>query len=205
MRIITVSREFGSGGREVGKRLADALGFAYYDREIITAIADRSSLDEDYIEKTIESGIMRSYPITFSHSFATYIPTVITPAPGIIASQHAVIKELASKGDCVVVGRCADVILEDLNPFRLFVYADMSSKIQRCRQRASEDEKLTDRELERKIKRIDKGRKENHDILASYSWGDRRGYDLCLNTSGVEIKAIIPHISGYIDEWFKQG
>lgn len=205
MKIVTVSREFGSGGREVGKRLADLLGFAYYDREIITAIAEKSSLDEDYIEKTIESGITRSYPITFSHSFAAYIPAAMTPAPGIIASQHAVIKEIASKGDCVIVGRCADVILEDLNPFRLFVCADMSSKMNRCRLRAPEDEKLTDRELERKIKRIDKGRKENHDILASYPWGDRRGYDLCINTSGVDIKAIIPHIGGYIEEWFKQG
>lgn len=201
MRIITVSREFGSGGREVGKRLADELGIAYYDREIITAIAEKSSLDEDYVEKMIESRMYKSYPFTFSHTFA-YVPAIVGTASEIISQQSTVIKELAGKSDCVIVGRGADVILENESPFRLFVYADMQSKLARCRSRAKEDENLTERQLMKKIKSIDKGRKESHDILSPYPWGDRRGYNLCINTTGVQIKTMIPYIAEYIKAWF---
>ena len=70
MKIITISREFGSGGREVGKRLADELGFAYYDREIIAAVAKNSELDEGYVEKILETGIPRTFPFSFGRSFA---------------------------------------------------------------------------------------------------------------------------------------
>lgn len=203
MRIITVSREFGSGGREFGKRLADALGIAYYDREIIAAIAEKSSLDEAYIERTIESGVLKQYPVTFSRTFA-YIPTITSNAPSLLAQQHKVIKELATKDDCVIVGRGADAVLKDYQPLKLFIYADMTAKIERCRNRAEDDEKLTDRELERKIKQIDKARAGNHDIISSYSWGDKHGYHLCINTTGIEIKTIIPQISAYADYWFER-
>lgn len=202
MKIITVSREFGSGGREIGKRLADELGVSYYDREIISAIAEKSSLDEEYVENIIEGGIKRTYPITYSHTFS-YMPALMGAAPGLISQQHAVIKELAAKGDCVIVGRGADIILEKENPFKLFVYADMKSKIARCRSRETGDEILSDKELERRIKRIDKARKESHDILSPYSWGERQGYNLCVNTSGTEIKAIVPSIADYIKIWFE--
>ena len=69
MRIITIGREFGSGGRELGKRLADALGYAYYDREILTAIAQKSNMDEGYVSKMMEQGLFNSIPITFGQTF----------------------------------------------------------------------------------------------------------------------------------------
>lgn len=202
MRIITVSREFGSGGREVGKRLADELGFAYYDREIITAIAEKSSFDEDYVERAVEGGMRFNYPMTISHTFS-YIPSINTVTPNIISHQHEVIQELAAKGNCVIVGRGADVILEDKNPFKLFVYAEMSEKLARCRARAHAGEDMSDKALEKSIKKIDKDRASSHGVLARYPWGDRRGYNLCLNTTGIDVATAIPHIAAYITEWFE--
>ncbi|MCD7889720.1 MAG: cytidylate kinase-like family protein [Oscillospiraceae bacterium] len=201
MRIITVSREFGSGGRKVGKRLADELGFAYYDREIITAIAEKSSFDEEYVERAVEGGMRFNYPMTISHTFS-YIPSVTTVTPNLISHQHEVIEELASKGNCVIVGRGADVILEDKNPFKLFVYADMESKLARCRSRARAGENMTDKALEKSIKKIDKDRAASHGVLAHYPWGDRRGYNLCLNTTGIDVATAIPYIAAYIENWF---
>lgn len=203
MRIITVSREFGSGGREVGKRLADALGIAYYDREILEEVAKRSNLDEGYIEKTLEGGVRMQYPITFSHSFS-YIPLQQNPAQNILAQQHKVLLSLAERGDCVIVGRSADVILEQYQPMRLFVYADMDAKMQRCRERAPVGESYTDKELRRRIRQIDKARAANHDFVSAFPWGDRRGYDLCINTTDCSIKHLIPGLAAYIGAWFAE-
>lgn len=199
MKIITVSREFGSGGREVGKRLADELGLAYYDREIITAIAREMDLDEAYVERTLNESVYRSYPVTFAHTLS-HMPAVNQNAPQLLARQHKIIKELAAKGPCLIVGRGADAVLEEHEPFKIFVYADMPSKIARCRQKA--DEKLTDKELERKIRQIDKGRSDNHDFVANYRWGDKKGYHLCLNSTGIRIKDIIAPLAAYAGLWF---
>lgn len=203
MRIITISREFGSGGREIGKRLADALNIAYYDREIITAIAKKSSLEEDYIERILESSVLKQYPVTFSRTI-THISTITNNAPNLLAQQHKVIKELAAKGDCVIVGRGADIVLEEYQPLKLFVYADMTAKVDRCRERAISDEKLTDREFERKIKQVDKARASNHNFISSLAWGDKQGYHLCINTTEIEIKSIISPISAYSECWFER-
>lgn len=200
MKIVTINREFGSGGREVGKRLAEKLGFAYYDREIIKAISEKSKLDVNYIEKTVEDGYWRNYPITFNHTFS-YMPFMESPNQSLIAFQSEVLKGIASKGNAVIVGRAADTILEDFNPFKIFVYATMESRLQRCRERAPEDENLTDKELIKKIKKIDNARAESHDIISSYRWGDKEGADLMINTSHTEIKKIIDPLSKYIEEW----
>ena len=194
MKIVTINREFGSGGREVGKRLAEKLGFAYYDREIIKAISEKSKLDVNYIEKTVEDGYWRNYPITFNHTFS-YMPFMESPNQSLIAFQSEVLKGIASKGNAVIVGRAADTILEDFNPFKIFVYATMESRLQRCRERAPEDENLTDKELIKKIKKIDNARAESHDIISSYRWGDKEGADLMINTSHTEIKKIIDPVS----------
>ncbi len=198
MKIITVSREFGSGGREIGKRLADELGFAYYDREIVSAIAEKTSLDEGYIERTLDSSILNQvYPVTFSRTFAFSYHNIAN-ATNLLAKQHQVVRELAQKGDCVIVGRSADALLSDLNPFKLFIYADMQSKIDRCKKRADESENFTDKEYKKKIEKIDKARAENHDFVSSYAWGDMKNYDLCINTTNIDIKAIVPKLAEYI-------
>lgn len=199
-RIITISREFGSGGREVGKRLADKLGIAYYDREIITEIAKETGLTEQYINNISEKGIY-SYPFHFAKSFTVY-SNFQSNQTDILVAQQKVLKEIAKKGNCVIVGRGANVILKEYNPINIFVYADMESKIKRCREKAKDGDDLTDKELEKQIIQIDKDRKKYHNIISNLEWGDKRNYHLCINTSGIEIKSIIPALVDYINDCF---
>ena len=204
MRIITISREFGSGGRELGKRLADALGFAYYDREIVSSIAEKCNLDEGYVENVLRKGLTINVPVTFGHTFYFYSDPTSENELKVLNTQQQIIKELALRGDCVMVGRSSGIILEKYNPLRLFVYADMEWKVKRCRERASADEHLTDRELEKKIRQIDAGRARHQKLLTDRKWGDRDGYDLCINTTSLEIKKIIPGLKEMALCWFDQ-
>ena len=203
MKIITISREFGSGGRELGKRLADRLGFAYYDREIVSAIAQHSQLHEDYVASVLEKPVL-NYPITFGRTFAS--PVLLqSSATKVLVAQQQILKEVAQRGeDCVIVGRCADVILREYQPLNLFVYADLPSKLQRCMDRAPEGENLTQRELERMMKQIDSGRAKSRDLLAGGKWGAKECYQLCVNTSGQSIKAMVPWVAGYVHYWFER-
>ena len=188
-RIITISREFGSGGRELGKRLAEELRVAYYDREIVTAIAQRSELAEEYVGQILENRILSYYPITVASSFAAMPPTdtLHYVNHGIYNAQNDIILELGQKSDCVIVGRCADYILEDYKPYNIFVYADMESRLERCRAKGGRDAELSDKELQKKIQSIDKSRAQYYRFYTGKTWGDRYNYDLCINTSGKDI------------------
>ena len=200
--IITIGREFGSGGREVGKRLADALNLKYYDKEIITEIAKGSALNEQYVENVIEKGLPGSFYYTFGQTF-THVPVFTeNTMMSVLAEQRKVIMRLAET-DCVIVGRSADAILTDLKPFRLFVYADEEHKVKRCRDRAPEGEKYTDKQLIKKMKSIDKGRKKLHSVLSPIPWGDKRGYDLMINTGSADIKKLVPLVAEYIKRYYE--
>lgn len=199
-KIVTISREFGSGGREIGKRLADELGFRYYDREIITEIAKETGMSEEYIQNISEKGVY-PYPFQFAKSFAIY-SGVQSNQTEILVVQTKILKEIAEKGNCIIVGRGANAILKDYNTMNIFVYADMESKINRCHKKAKEDEKITDREIEKKITEIDNTRKNFHKIISNLEWGDKSNYHLCINTTNVEIKAIIPSLAKYIEDWY---
>ncbi len=199
MKIITVSREFGSGGRELGKRLAESLGFNYLDREIITEVAKRTSLDEKFVESNLEKG-MQAYPMHFGMSFSL-VPILNQSAIDCFVAQNEILVELAKKGDCVIVGRSADVILSEFNPLNLFVYADMQSKIERCKKRMK-DEQLSDKELAKKIKQIDKERAKSRKLFSDTEWGDRHNYHLMINTTNKEIAKIIPALKQFSLEYF---
>ena len=144
MKIITVSREFGSGGRELGKRLSDCLGWPYYDREIISAVARRNALDEGYVEDALEQGHFRGVPLTIGRTFA-YLPSMPHDSRQLLQEQRRVLRALAAHGDCIIVGRNADLILAEHRPLKLFVYADLESRLRRCRERSSDDERFTPR------------------------------------------------------------
>ena len=178
MKIITISREFGSGGRELGKRMADVLGWDYYDREIISAIAEKTD-----------------------HTFAAF--SNANPQISLLAEQRKVIEEIGRSGrDCIIVGRNADKILADLNPFNIFVCATMDAKAERCRSRAADDEKLSRKELERKIKSIDKKRAATREIISGSVWGQRDNYHLTVNTTGWNIKELAPAVAAFAMAWF---
>lgn len=187
-RIITVGREFGSGGRELGRRLAEELKVAYYDQEIVTEIARRTSLSEEYVHKIIERRPLTSFPIHTGRSFYPVINPVLEQTHTVFQEQSRILREMAEQSDCVIVGRCSDYILRDLKPFRVFVYADMPSKMERCRLKGPEREKLSDRELKKQIMEIDKQRASYYDFYTGQKWGDRVNYDLCVNTTRANIK-----------------
>ena len=146
-RIITIGREFGSGGRELGRRLSEELGFAYYDQEIISEIAQRTEMSEQYVQSIVEHQPVFSFPIHIGRSFYPAPTPVFDQSMAVYQEQARIITEMAQKSDCVIVGRCADYILKEHEPFRMFVYADMESKIKRCLEKASEEEEMTDKEL----------------------------------------------------------
>ncbi len=202
MNIITISREFGSGGRELGKRIADLLGYSYYDREIISKLAEKYDFDESYVESVLEGRNAFNVPITYGRTFS-YTDATGQQAIQLLSSQYRLLREFAEKGNCVIVGRCANVILEDFNPLNIFVYADMQSKIDRCRERAPKDENLKDSELKRKIRQIDANRAKQQRFMSDKKWGAKEGYHLCVNTSGLEIKTLAPVIADYAKSYFE--
>ena len=201
MRIITISREFGSGGRELGKRMSDLLGWDYYDREIISRIADEQGLDLAFVDKVLQQSVWRSTPITVQRSIS--MPMYPTIGTSLLVKEKQIIERIGSAGkDCILVGRNADVYLREKKPFSIFVCASMDAKVERCRARATEDEKLTDKELIKSIKRIDKGRASIREFIGGGEWGNPLNYNLMINTTGWEIKKLAPIIAQFAVVWF---
>ncbi len=194
-RIITIGREFGSGGRELGRRLSEELGIAYYDQEIVSEIARRTELSEQYVQSVVEHQPSFSFPIHIGRSFYPAPSPVLDQSMTVYQEQSRIITEMAQKSDCVIVGRCGDYILREYEPFRMFVYADMDSKMKRCREKAPEDEKMTDRELKQHILGIDKKRAKYYEFYTGHRWGDKLNFDLCINTSRTVIKEIVPAVA----------
>lgn len=202
MKIITISREFGSGGRELGKRISDVLGCDYYDSEIIAAVAKQSGLDAAYVATALGEHGWKQYPITFRNTLgsASYLQS---SKVNLLLQQRRVLEEIAKLGkDCVIVGRNADTILREYEPFRVFVCADMETKLRRCRERAPEGENLTDKELMRQIKHIDKLRAQTREILSGEEWGQRDAYHLTVNTTDWEMKELAAAVAGFAEYWF---
>lgn len=187
--LITISRE-------LGKRLSEALYIPCYDNEIIAMISDEQGLDPDYVARVSESSLQAEYPLTVGRRFS--IPYKVMEQSIMVAvTQQKVIEKLAQQGDCVIVGRCADSVLAHLHPLRIFVYADRVSKLKRCQERSTEQENFTLAEMERQMRQIDKNRAKKHELTAGIPWGAKEGYDLCINTSGREIKTLIPALAAY--------
>ena len=198
-KVITIGREFGSGGREIGHRIAEKLQIAYYDQEIVTEIAKR----EEYVERITENRPYIPYPINVGTSFHApyYAYAEFDRSLTVFAEQHNIIKELADKSDCVIVGRCADYILKEKTPFRIFVYADAESKLKRCRERSPEDESLSDSKIIRNIRSIDKGRARYYNYFSRQKWGARENYDLLINTAGKDVKQVSEAVADYLKRY----
>ena len=203
-KIITISREFGSGGRELGKRLADELEFDYYDKEIISAIAEKKGLDEKYVERALEFSTWKTMPLTFRHSFSGVSGVPLIDTDLLVAQTQVVEKIAALDRDCIIVGRNADVILEAENPLKIFVCANLPSKLKRCIERMDDGEQISEKELKRNIRTIDKNRKMTREIISEGKWGDRASYHLTVNTSDWEIKELTPAIADFARHYFER-
>ncbi len=189
-KVITISREFGSGGREFARRLADLLNIAYYDREIISELAKRTNLAEEYINNLGEQRPAPLFPITIGHSMSPVTSGIWEQQNALFIEQTNLLKELAEKSDCIIVGRCADYCLSDFNPLKLRIYAELDSRIARCKSRAPQGETLTDREYKQRINEIDKNRAKYYQFYTGRKWNDPINYDLCINTTDKDIKKL---------------
>lgn len=185
--IITISREFGSGGRELAKRLAEYLGYHYYDKNILDIVAEKWDIDPEYYEHVVEKS---TFPYPIGKSFAAYSSYHKIKTDSLL-KQRNVLMEIAKKGNCVIVGRGADLVLKTFNPVRIFVYANMENKLARCKGRQAEGESLSDSELLRLIKQTDKDRARLYLFLGGDKWGRKENYDICINTSKGEIKDMV--------------
>lgn len=184
--IITINRQFGSGGREVAKRLADVLQIAYYDKELIRQIADKTNFSPEFIAETSET--MNPYPLVFANTFAH---TSLSPADTIQIAQTDFIKELAEKEDCIIVGRCANSILAD-TAFKVFIYSsDMEERIERCYQKVPNDREMPKKKMEKQILAVDKQRGKYHSFSTGQNWADMSNYDLCIDTSKLGVKKAV--------------
>lgn len=175
--IITLGREFGSGGREIGMKLAEKLGIPFFDKEIIKKAAENSDIVESVMDFYDEQ---RTSPI-FSTGSVLYDIYQMPMSDRVYLEQCKAIKEIAAKGSCVIVGRCADVVLED-DPalFRVFICANMKDKLAR---KAEVEPDKTDAQLEAHIKSMDKKRAKYYGYYTDKKWGEARQYDLCVNSS----------------------
>lgn len=205
MNIITISREFGSGGRELGKRLSELLEYDYYDNEILSMISEKSGIDSDYIENILTNCGWKNQKITFSKTFNSSSYLQSTSKVDLLLQQKRVIEEIANLGkNCVIVGRNADIILRKHQPFNIFVCAETDAKIERCIERATRDENLSEKELLKKIKYIDKIRSETREILSDTPWGQRNAYHLTINTTSWDIKELASATADFIKIWFRR-
>ena len=197
--VIAIGRQFGSGGRAIGKLVAEKLGIPFYDKEIIKHIAEESGLSQeilnDYDEKPTNSFLysLSLGAYTYGNSI-TGIPEM-PMSDKIFVIQSDVIKNLASQGSCVIVGRCAESILKDCSDcLSVFIHSDFDSRIKRV----SEYDNISHDEAAEKIRKTDKKRASYHNYYSDLKWGAATSYDLCINSKfGIEnsAKLIIDYLN----------
>ncbi len=176
-RIITISREFGSGGRFIGEEVAKKLGIGYYDKKIINQIAEESGLSPEYIQESSELSPKKGL---FAYAFAGRDITGKSVEDMVYEAQRKVIMELADKESCVIIGRNADFILKDRDDvLNVFIHGDMPEKIQRI----SRLYNVSDQEAAKLITDTDKRRMTNYNFYTEQKWGKASNYTLCLNSS----------------------
>ena len=176
-RIITISREFGSGGRFIGEEVAKKLGIAYYDKNVINEIAEKSGLSPEYIQENAELSPKRGL---FAYAFAGRDITGKSVEDMVYEAQRQVILELADKEPCVIIGRNADYILKDRDDvLNVFIHGDAPEKMQRIRQIYHVSEK----DAVKMMADTDKRRMANYNFYTNQKWGKASNYTLCLNSS----------------------
>lgn len=186
--IITVSREFGSGGRFIGEQIAKKLGIDYYDKEIIAGVVSETGLSEEFVAKVGEYAPSKSI---FSYSFMGKEYSGYSVEDHILAAQDKVIRDAVNKGPCVIIGRSADYLLRDREDcLNIFIEGELEDKVARICKLYN----LTEADARKKIKDIDKKRSLNYQYCSSQKWGARENYDMILNSSTLGYDKIIDMI-----------
>ncbi len=192
--IITIGREYGSGGRELGEMLAKRLNIAYYDKEILTRAAEASGICEEVMEAHDEKGALRSLLGATATMGGVGFGMQMPMNQRIFQAQFDAITQLAQEGPCVFVGRCADYVLRGRpNVTHVFVYASPEHKVERIMRVEGVDEDKA-REL---IKKTDKQRRSYYNFYADGNWGLRSNYDLMLRTDGHSLEELVELVAAY--------
>lgn len=192
--IITISRQYGSGGRTIGKKLAQHLEIPFYDNELISISADKSGISQTYF-KDAESTAINNIVLSLS----TLAPTTeIYGLPlneKIFLIQSKVIKDLAEEGPCVIVGRCADYILQNYdNCVNVFIHSSLANRVRR----AVTSYNLPEKGAETAVSKTDKRRANYYNYFTNKRWGDAQNYELVLNSDKIGLDNTVELIQDYI-------
>ncbi len=198
--VITISREFGSGGREIGKKLSEKLDIPFYDKELLELASKESGIcrelfdrnDEAYTNSFLYSLVMGSYPVGSDGRISPEMPM----NQRIFLAQFETIKNIAQQGPCVIVGRCADYVLKgEKNVINFFITGNTAEKKRRILERYD----IEKNKVEDFIKKTDKRRASYYNYYTDMKWGEARNFDLCINTSKTGIDGAVEIMRSYID------
>ena len=198
--IITIGREFGSGGREIGQKLASAFGIAYYDKELMAEAAKSSGLSREFFEKADErvaSSLAYSYSVGFPYMglFTPY--TDVLSNDGLFKFQSEAIRRVADKGSCVLVGRCADYILRDYPKcFSVFIHNTKENRIDRI----MDSQHVTEEQAKELMIKTDKSRAAYYNYYTNKVWGAASSYDLSINVAILGIDATVEFIKSFVEQ-----
>lgn len=186
--IITISREFGSGGRYIGEEVAKRLGYEFYDKAVIAKTAEKTGLSPEYIAQTGEYSPKKS---KMAYAFVGRDETGASVEDYIFAAQRDIIFEAVEKGPCVIVGRCADYILRHrADCMNVFILGNLDDKVRRI----MELYRLSEEEARKKMREVDKKRSIHYRYYAEREWGDSRNYTMTLNSSVIGYEKCIDFI-----------
>ncbi|MBE7044842.1 MAG: cytidylate kinase-like family protein [Ruminococcaceae bacterium] len=201
--VITIGRQYGSGGKEFGKKLAEAMGYSFYDEELLSITSEKSNIDEDVLKMADERATNSLlYSLVVNGGLRGVLTQGVYELPindKVFLAQADSIKHLAQQESCVIVGRCADYVLqdtEDINKIDLFIYADMESRIERI----AKIYNLTPAEAKDKIVKTEKKRKTYYNYYSNQEWGRMTNYDLCINVSGLGSDGAVAVAKAYIEK-----
>lgn len=196
-KVITISREFGSGGREVGFRLSELLKIPFYDKEIISLAAEDSNIAEDIFHANDEV-IGRKERIDHEYvSVNPFSPLYEVPVSDqVFLAQSQMIRKLEQEGPCVIIGRCSDIIVED--GFHVFICASMKKRVERM-QKLEPDE--TVKKLEARMREIDRKRRDYYQYYSGNEWGNPRNYHVSLNSGRLGVERCVEMIADYVNKY----
>lgn len=195
--IVTIDREFGSGGHEVGRRLAERLGVRFFDEELIARAAASTGYHEEYIKANDERAPEYAFSSLFN-GIDTFQPS---PFAKIQEEEFRIIREIAAEGSCVIVGRAADYILSEERHVSIFIFAPLEDRIKRNLEVARisyPEEAGNPNAVEKKVKQIDRQRRKYYEFYTDNKWGGRDVYDLLINTSRAGVEGAVDIIEAYI-------
>lgn len=190
-KVITISREFGSGGREIGFRLAEKLGIPFYDKELISMAAENSNIAEAAFhanDEVIGKQERVDHEYVSVNPFSTLYEVPVSDQ--IFMAQSQMIRMLEQKGPCVIIGRCSDIVVED--GFHVFICASMKKRVERMLKLQPEE---TSKKMDARIRAIDSKRRDYYQYYSGNEWGNPRNYHLCLNSGKLGIERCVDMIT----------